>query len=156
MVFPLCSFKSSVSKQVHNCDVRVCLSSSDSPWRHHGFKNSATSYKLLLLVLLLLLLSLLLLLLILLLLLRIIHSVRWDWSHLLLWKLDPFLGNYREVRNYTTAFTRQRSLNTNRGNLFYLWSVTICCKHDKLRGSVREDGIWGRNISHWEPLPSNG
>jgi hypothetical protein len=32
----------------------------------------------------------------------------------ILWHVDPLLGNDCEISNYTTAVTRQRSLNSNR------------------------------------------
>jgi hypothetical protein len=46
--------------------------------------------------------------------------------------VDPFLGNDREISNYTMAFTRQRSVNSKRGKVFSVRSVPICYKQDKL------------------------
>jgi hypothetical protein len=34
------------------------------------------------------------------------------------WYVDPLLGNDQEISNYTTAVTRQRSVNSNRGKIF--------------------------------------
>jgi hypothetical protein len=44
-----------------------------------------------------------------------------------LWHVDLLLGNDREINKYTTAVTRQRHVNSNRGAVFSTW----CCR-DKL------------------------
>jgi hypothetical protein len=49
-----------------------------------------------------------------------------------LWPVDPLLGNDREIRIYTTAVTKQRSVNKNRGTLFSERSVQRCYKQDQL------------------------
>jgi hypothetical protein len=46
--------------------------------------------------------------------------------------VDPLLGNDREIRKYTTAFIRHRSVNSNRGTVLYVRSVLRCYKQDKL------------------------
>jgi hypothetical protein len=52
--------------------------------------------------------------------------------YMILWNVDPLLGNDREISNYTTVFTRQRSVNRNGGMAFSVCSELICYKHDKL------------------------
>jgi hypothetical protein len=32
--------------------------------------------------------------------------------------VDPLLGKYHEISNYTTAVSRQRPVNSNRGKVF--------------------------------------
>jgi hypothetical protein len=53
----------------------------------------------------------------------------------ILWHVDTLLGNDRERSNYTTAVTRQRPVNSNRGMVFSVRSVPRCCKQDKLEVS---------------------
>jgi hypothetical protein len=50
----------------------------------------------------------------------------------ILWHVDPLLGNDREISNYTTAVTRQRPVNSNRGMMFSVRSLPKCYKQDKL------------------------
>jgi hypothetical protein len=50
----------------------------------------------------------------------------------ILWNIDLLLGNDREISNYTTAVTRQRSLNSNRGTACSVRSVLRCHKKDNL------------------------
>jgi hypothetical protein len=40
-------------------------------------------------------------------------------SRIILWNVDPLLGNDRKINNYTTAITRQRPTNSNRGTVFF-------------------------------------
>jgi hypothetical protein len=54
---------------------------------------------------------------------------------LLLWHVDLLLGNDREISNYTTAVTRQRSVN-NRRRVFYVRPVPRWYKQDKLVGEL--------------------
>jgi hypothetical protein len=49
---------------------------------------------------------------------------------IILWYVDPLLGNDHKI-NYTTAVTRQRSANSNRGMVFSVRSVPRCNKQDK-------------------------
>jgi hypothetical protein len=50
---------------------------------------------------------------------------------IILWHVDPLLGNDREISNYTTAVTRQRLVNSNRGTVFSVPSVLRRYKQDK-------------------------
>jgi hypothetical protein len=50
---------------------------------------------------------------------------------LILWHVDPLLGNRHEISDYTTAVTRQRPLNSNRRMVFSVPSMPRC-KQDKL------------------------
>jgi hypothetical protein len=47
------------------------------------------------------------------------------------------LGNDSEISNYTTAVTRQRPVNSNRGTVFSVRFVPRCYKQDKLGVAVR-------------------
>jgi hypothetical protein len=47
-------------------------------------------------------------------------------------RVGPLLGNYREISNCTTAVTRQRRVNSNRGTVFSMQSVPRCYNHCKL------------------------
>jgi hypothetical protein len=49
-----------------------------------------------------------------------------------MWRVDQLLGNDRDISIYTTAATRQRPSNSNRGTAFSVRSVPICYKQDKL------------------------
>jgi hypothetical protein len=51
---------------------------------------------------------------------------------IILWHVDQLLGNDCEICNYTTAVTRQRPVNSNRGMIFSVQSVPRCYKKDKL------------------------
>jgi hypothetical protein len=62
---------------------------------------------------------------------------------ILLWHVDPLLSNDREIINYTTAVTRQRTINNNRETVFSVRSVPKCYKQDKLVERVSE---W---VSEW-------
>jgi hypothetical protein len=54
----------------------------------------------------------------------------------ILWHLDPLLGNDREISNYTTAVTRQRPVNSNRGTVFSVRPVPGCYRWDQLAVAV--------------------
>jgi hypothetical protein len=58
-------------------------------------------------------------------------------SVIILWEVDPFLGNDRKINNYTTAVSRQRPVNSNRGTVFSVWSMPRCYKQGKL-GAVSQ------------------
>jgi hypothetical protein len=49
-----------------------------------------------------------------------------------LWYVDPLLGNGNEMSNYTTAVTRQQPVNDDIGIMFSVQSVPKCYKQDKL------------------------
>jgi hypothetical protein len=51
---------------------------------------------------------------------------------IIFWYVHPLQGNDREISNYTTAVTRQRSVNSSRGKTFSVGSVPRCLKEDKL------------------------
>jgi hypothetical protein len=51
---------------------------------------------------------------------------------MILWNVDPLLGNDHEISNYTTALTRQRSVSSNTGMAFSVRFVPICYKQDKI------------------------
>jgi hypothetical protein len=51
-------------------------------------------------------------------------------SILILWHVDPLLGNDSEIINYATAITRQRPVKSNRGMVFnmrfsHCWAVVV-------------------------------
>jgi hypothetical protein len=46
--------------------------------------------------------------------------------------LNSLLCNYREISNYTTAVTRQRPVNSNRGTVFSVLPVPRSYKQNKL------------------------
>jgi hypothetical protein len=50
----------------------------------------------------------------------------------LLWHADLLLGNYREIRNYETTFTKQRPINSNRRNMFSVQSTLRYYKQGQL------------------------
>jgi hypothetical protein len=52
-------------------------------------------------------------------------------SSKILWDADPLLGNDREISNYTTAVTRQRLVNSNRGMRISVLSLPRYFKQDK-------------------------
>jgi hypothetical protein len=59
-------------------------------------------------------------------------------NHLIiLWHVVPLLGNDSETSKYTTAVTRQRPANSNRGTVSSVQSVPRCYKQDKLGVAVR-------------------
>jgi hypothetical protein len=50
----------------------------------------------------------------------------------ILWNVYALLGIDRDLSNYTTAVTRQRPVNSNRGTVFSVRSVPKCYKQGKL------------------------
>jgi hypothetical protein len=94
----------------------------------------------------------------------------------------PLLGNDRDISNYTTAVTMQRSVNNSRRTVISLRSVPRCYKQGKLIGEsmteiedccssvvvscccekvVVEAGDSSEtqrngNVHLWKPLPNNG
>jgi hypothetical protein len=56
----------------------------------------------------------------------------------IIWHVDPLLGNDSEISNHTTAVTRQRSVNSNRGKVFSVRSAPICYKQGQLAVGVNE------------------
>jgi hypothetical protein len=50
----------------------------------------------------------------------------------ILWQVDPLLDNYREISNYTTVVTMQRSVHNKRETVFSVLSVPGCYKQDKI------------------------
>jgi hypothetical protein len=42
-----------------------------------------------------------------------------------MWHVDPSVGNDREISNYTTALSMQRSVNSNRERVFSVRSVPM-------------------------------
>jgi hypothetical protein len=54
---------------------------------------------------------------------------------LILWHVDPLLGNDRVIGNYTTAITRRRPVNSKTGTVFSVRSLPRCYKQDKLMRS---------------------
>jgi hypothetical protein len=54
---------------------------------------------------------------------------------IILWYIDPLLGNDREANNSTTTVTRQRPLNSNRGTVFSVRSALGRYKQGKPRES---------------------
>jgi hypothetical protein len=84
------------------------------------------------------------------------------------------LNNDSEISNYTTTVTRQLPVKSNRGTVFSVRSVPICCKQDKLvidlvrkpldfsrcellllEAGMRPETQRKGNIRHWKPLQSN-
>jgi hypothetical protein len=50
---------------------------------------------------------------------------------IVLWHVDALLGYDSEINNYSTAVTKQRPINSNRGKVFSVRSVPRCYKQDK-------------------------
>jgi hypothetical protein len=50
----------------------------------------------------------------------------------------PLLGNNSEISNYTTAFITQLPVNSNRGTMFSVRSLSRWYKQDKLGASVSQ------------------
>jgi hypothetical protein len=50
---------------------------------------------------------------------------------ILLWHVEPLLGNHREMSSCKTAVTRQRPVNSNKGTVFSVRSVPRCYKQGK-------------------------
>jgi hypothetical protein len=57
---------------------------------------------------------------------------------IILWHVDPLLGNNCEISSYTMVVTRQQPVNSNRGTMFSVLFMLRCHKQDKL-GSAGED-----------------
>jgi hypothetical protein len=51
---------------------------------------------------------------------------------LIVWHVDPMLGNDREISSYTTTVTRQLPVNRNRGTVFSVRPVPRCYKQGQL------------------------
>jgi hypothetical protein len=51
---------------------------------------------------------------------------------IILWHVDTMLGYDRKKSNYTTAFTRHRPVNSNRGTVFSVLSVPRYYKQNKI------------------------
>jgi hypothetical protein len=48
----------------------------------------------------------------------------------ILWHVDPLLGNDSGTNNYKSVVTRQRTVKSNRGTVFSVWSMLKCHKQD--------------------------
>jgi hypothetical protein len=57
---------------------------------------------------------------------------------IILWHVDPLLGNDYEISSYTMAITRQQPINSNRRTVFSVLSVLKCY-----------------NKTSWEPVGKN-
>jgi hypothetical protein len=55
-----------------------------------------------------------------------------DALSIILWHVDPLLGNDREISNYTTAVTKQRTVNSYIGTVFSVRSVVTYYKQGQL------------------------
>jgi hypothetical protein len=49
-----------------------------------------------------------------------------------MWHVDPLLGNDSNISNYTRTVIRQRPVNSNRGTMCSVRSVSICYKQGQL------------------------
>jgi hypothetical protein len=60
----------------------------------------------------------------------IILSPNWTliWRTMVLWHVDPLLGNDREISSCTTTVSRQRTVNSHRGTVFSVRFVPRYCK----------------------------
>jgi hypothetical protein len=79
---------------------------------------------------------------------------------IMLWHVDLLLGNGREISNHTTAVTKQRPVNSNKGTVFFVWCVPRCYKAGQVRrveligelASQRTDraqSLWAVAIRSW-------
>jgi hypothetical protein len=84
----------------------------------------------------------------------IIQLIDSESQKLILWRVDPLLGNDRELSNYTGA------LNNNKGTVFSARSIPRCYKQElqllchESRGTRNQESPswWGPAAIYWNKL----
>jgi hypothetical protein len=73
-----------------------------------------------------------------------------------MWHINPLLGNDRGIKNYTTAVTRQQTINNNREMVFSVQSVLRYYEHDSLGISEITAGVLllvAVSVISWKLMP---